>query len=391
MMETLFSIVLAELVLGGGGRTFSIGDLSLRMLLFAAMIAASLIGMISSRGKRDGLATANLLVLGFIISLLPGLLVDASWGTPARIIVAGVQPLLFWLTAPFFALALQDVRLVQRGASILLLGGVTVAAFTAILTIGLYAGFVGFGSLYAWANETEEMFFRGTTNFFYKGHFFVGIALVFCVVMTPRWWKTMAGVLMLSLALSLTRGLYVAVVLALALSFLSQRRHIYIIAAVSVTVVIAVFYSQFIIDLIFDPTRVTSSQTRSRDLAAFISIFDYQTLLFGEGFGKLLNGRTSVENSYLWILWRFGFVGLSFTIIPLVASMRYYFAIPKDSNVHALASAYFFGTIMLYILTGFNPFINNSIGIMYMLCSLFSLRRLRRSIDCPAMPKRNIA
>jgi hypothetical protein len=337
------------------------------------------------------LATANLLVLGFIISLLPGLLVDASWGTPSRIIVAGVQPLLFWLTAPFFALALQDVRLVQRGASILLLGGVTVAAFTAILNIGLYAGFVGFGSLYAWANETEEMFFRGTTNFFYKGHFFVGIALVFCVVMTPRWWKTMAGVLMLSLALSLTRGLYVAVVLALALSFLSQRRHIYIIAAVSVTVVIAVFYSQFIIDLIFDPTRVTSSQTRSRDLAAFISIFVYRTLLFGEGFGKLLNGRASVENSYLWILWRFGFIGLSFTIIPLVASMRYYFAIPKDSNVHSLASAYFFGTIMLYILTGFNPFINNSIGIMYMLCSLFSLRRLRRAIDCPAMLKRNIA
>jgi len=385
MMETLFSIALAELVLGGGGRTFSIGDISLRMLLFAATLGASVIGMISSTGRRDGLATANLLVLGFLISLLPGLLVDASWGTPIRIIVAGVQPLLFWLTAPFFALALQDVRIVQRGARILLFGGVVVAALTAFLTIGLYAGFVGFGSLYAWANETEEMFFRGTTNFFYKGHFFVGVALVFCVVMTPRWWKSMAAILMLSLALSLTRGLYVAVVIALALSFLSQRRHIYIIAAVSVAVVIAVFYSQFIIDLIFDPTRASSSQIRSRDITYFISIFDYQTLLFGDGFGKLLNGRTSVENSYLWLLWRFGFIGLSFTIIPLFMSVRYYFSIPRDNPLHTLASAYFFGMIMLYILTAFNPFINNSIGIMFLLCSLFSLRRLSRTANQPIM------
>lgn len=390
MMETLFSIVLAELVLGGGGRTFSIGDLSLRMLLFAAMLAASVVGMISSTRRRDGLATANLLVLGFLISLLPGLLVDASWGTPTRIIVAGVQPLLFWLTAPFFALALQDVRMVQRGAGILLFGGVVVAAFTAILTIGLYAGFVGFGSLYAWANETEEMFFRGTTNFFYKGHFFVGIALVFCVVMTPRWWKSMAAILMLSLALSLTRGLYVAVVIALALSFLSQRRHIYIIAAVSVTVVIAVFYSQFIIDLIFDPTRVSSSQTRSRDITYFISIFDYQTLLFGDGFGKLLNGRTSVENSYLWLLWRFGFIGLSFTIVPLFMSMRYYFSIHRNSQFHTLASAYFFGTVMLYVVTAFNPFINNSIGTMFLIWSLFSLRRLSCAANQPIMLTGNV-
>lgn len=386
MMETLFSVVMAEVVLGGGGRTFSVGALSLRMLLFAAMLAASAIGMVSATRQRDGLGTANLLVLGFIVSLLPGLLVDAAWGTPTRIVVAGVQPLLFWLTAPFFALALQDVRTVQRGAGILLLGGVVVAITTTLLTIGINTGFVSFGSLYVWANETEEMFFRGTTNFFYKGHFFVAISLVFCVVLAPRWWKSMATILVLSLVLSLTRGLFLAVAVALALSFLSQRRHIYIVMAIVVTIIMIVFYGQFIIDMIFDPTRVTSSQTRSRDISSFLATFDYNTLLFGDGFGKLLNGRTSVENSYLWVLWRFGIIGLSFTFLPLLMSMRYYFAIPQDSNAHSLASAYFFGMVMLYIVTAFNPFINNSIGILYMFCALFSLRRLSRMVTHPALP-----
>jgi hypothetical protein len=381
MIETIFSIVMAELVLGGGGRTFSIGSLSLRMLLFGAMIAATLVGAISSARKRDGFATANLLVLAFFASLIPGLLVDAAWGTPARIVLAGIQPILFWLTAPFFTLALQDVKTIRRGGTIITYGGVAVAVVTTILTIGLYVGFVGFGSLYVWANQTEEMFFRGTTNFFYKGHFFVGISLIFCVIMAPRWWRIMVLVLIASLALSLTRGLFVAVAIALALSFVSQRRHIYIIAALIVSVIVAAFYGHFVLDILFDPTRVTSSQTRSRDISYFIMTFDYDTLLFGDGLGSLLNGRSSVENSYLWVIWRFGILGLIFTLVPLFMSISYYFKVPRSGENYKLASAFFFGIVMLYILTAFNPFINNSIGLMYLFCALFSLRRLSRVED----------
>ena len=54
-----------------------------------------------------------------------------------------------------------------------------------------------------------------------------------------------------------------------------------------------------------------------------------------------------------------------------------------ESPIYRLASAYFFGTVMLYILTAFNPFINNSIGLMYLLCAIFSLRRLSRDASLP--------
>lgn len=379
MIETLFPMVLGEVVLGGGGRTFSVGALSLRMLLFAASVTTSLIIALTSTRERDGVGTAALLVMAFFASLLPSLLVDIANGTPAQTIALELQPLLFWLMAPFVAMALQDVKTVEKSADILMYGGLAVAIATSAAMIGLYLGVVNFGALYLWANATDELFFRGQLNFFYKGHFFVGVALVFCVILTPRWWKAMLAVLALSLVLSLTRGLYLAVTIAVVLSFFSGRRPFAIVLTIVAATIIVALYGQVLIDIVFDPTRLNSTQTRSRDISSFVASFDYQTLLFGDGTGALLNGRRSIENSFIWALWKLGIVGLLFWMTPLFISIRYFFAIAIDNPYRKLASAFFFGVVMLYIVTAFNPFVNNSIGLIYLLCAMFSLRRLSRA------------
>lgn len=378
MIEVLFPILLSEAVLGGGGRTFSIGPISLRMILFAAAVMAALFGMFTSTRRRDGLATAGLLVLLFIASLLPGLLVDAAEGTPVRIIGPQLQPLLFWLSVPFFALALQDLRSVKKASSILLYAGLFVAISTFFVTIGLYLGIVGFGSLYVWGADTEELIFRGTGTFFYKGHFFVGISLIFCLTLRPAWWRVMAFIMLASLILSLTRGLYLAVAIAILFTFISQRRFLYIAAGSLFIIAVAAFYSDYIFNILFDPTRAGSAQTRASDLSYFIAIFDYNILLFGDGFGSLINQRSIIENSYIWALWKFGISGVLFMVFPLFLSAKYYLSIKRSSDMYPLASAYFFGVVMLYTVTAFNPFINNSIGLIYLFTALFSLRRISR-------------
>lgn len=382
MIEALFPIVLTEVVIGGGGRTFAIGSITLRMLLFGAALIGTLVGLLSSR-QRDGVTMAFLLVLGFFTSLLPGLLVDVTRGTPIDVVALELQPVLFWLCAPFFALAIQDARTAQRAASIFIYGGFVVGLVTSLLMIFLYTGAIGFAPLYIWADRTNELFFRGFNNFFYKGHFFVGIALVFCVIMTPRWWKTISFVLVVSIALSLTRGLYLAVALALLSSFVANKRQGSIILVMVAGFTAFWLYRQSISDVIFDPTRLASSETRSRDLLFFWRQFDFMTLVTGDGTGALLNGRTNVENSFLWAVWRFGILGIMFTLFPLILCARYFLLIKMESPIYRLASAYFFGTVMLYILTAFNPFINNSIGLMYLLCAIFSLRRLSRDASLP--------
>ena len=357
------------------------------MVFFAVCVLAWIGAALTSTRQRDGFSLAILLIVAFLASLMPGLLVDASEGTSVKTIGLELQPLLFWLTAPFFAMALRDIGAVRKSASIIIFGGLAVAAVTVAITIGLQLGLVPFGSVYLWADRTDELFFRGRSNFFYKGHFYVAIALVFCIVLTPRWWKSFLLLLMLSLAFSLTRGLYLGVVIAVALSFISARRSLAVIILVVAATLFAVLYGHLLIDLIFDPNRTASSQTRSRDLTYFIATFDYRTLLLGDGTGALLNGRQTIENSLIWALWRFGFVGLAFWLSPLALSMRYFYRIPFRSENHKLASAFFFGMVMLYVVTNTNPFINNSIGITYALCAIFSLRRLSQKAagETPAM------
>lgn len=388
MIEVLFPIVLAEVVLGGGGRTFAFGSITLRMVLFGATLVATLIGLLSAR-QREGLNLAFLLVLAFFTSLLPGLLVDVTRGTPVDVVAPELQPILFWLCAPFFALAIQDARTARKAASIFIYGGFVVGLVTSLLMTFLYTGVIGFFPLYLWADKTNELFFRGFNNFFYKGHFFVGIALVFCVVLKPRWWKTMTAVLVLSIALSLTRGLYLAVALAIMASFVTNGRRGSVLILAAMAFAVFLLYSQSISDILFDPTRLASSETRSRDLLVFWNQFDFMTLLTGDGTGELLNGRSDVENSFLWAIWRFGIVGLLFMLFPFFLCLRYFRTIGRDNPEYTLASAFFFGVVMLYILTAFNPFVNNSIGLMYLLCAIFSLRRLSREPFALSAPQQN--
>lgn len=376
MIDLLFPTVLGEVVLGGGGRTFAIGPISLRMGLFAVSVITWITIMLTSPRRRDGVGLAALLIAAFFASLTPGLLVDLERGTSLKTMGAELQPLLFWLIAPLFAMALQDVSAVRRAANILMYGGVTVGAVTLLIMLGLQLGAVNFGRLYAWASDTNELFFRTRTSFFYKGHFYVGIGFIFCLVLLPRWWKTMLAITALSIGLSLTRGLYLAIVVATVLSFVSARRSFAMIAIGLAGVAVAVFYGDALLNLLYDPNRLISSQTRARDFTYFMVTFDYDTLLFGDGTGILLNGRRSVENSYLWSIWRFGIGGLLFCLIPLILTTRYFLSISRNSEVYQLASAFYFGMIMLYILTFTNPFINNSIGMAYALCAVFALRRL---------------
>ncbi|WP_307089761.1 hypothetical protein [Sphingomonas faeni] len=350
------------------------------MLLFAACLVASLSVSLTSPRQRDGLNVAAFLVLAFFASLVPGLLVDASNGTSLSVIGLELQPLLFWLSAPFFAMALQDAKTVEKAGNILLFGGLAVAAVTSLLMVGLYAGFVSFGAIYLWGDATNELFFRGPLTFFYKGHFFVGIALVFCVILAPRRWKAMATILAFSLVLSVTRGLYLAVVLAIVFSFFAGRRPIAIVLTLVAAILIVGLYGETIINLIFDPSRAASGETRSRDFSYFLATFTSRTLLFGDGTGTLLNNRHNIENSYVWAIWRFGIVGLSFWLLPLFISAKYFFKVPYESEYRKLASAFFFGVVMLYVVTAFNPFVNNSIGLTYLLCAIFSLRRLSLAV-----------
>lgn len=386
MIQWLYLLVLTEAVLGGGGRIFSVGPVTLRMLLFAACLGVWLLAS-GYRKRPEGQWLAFLLVYSFIGSLLFGLLVDATSGASWSRIAAEIQPLLFWLTAPFVAMAIYSPAMVERSAQIIMYGGCLVACVLLATMGALAVGLLSLAQFYTWGTNSGELFFRSDISFFYKGLFYVAVALVFTVVLKPRLWLVMSAILAFAIAASLTRGLMLAPVLTVIFALMSARRHGTVLILVLIGTAISGLYSQDFIEILFrDSSRASSSSVRVADMLSFLESFDAATLLFGDGAGTLLNGRQGVENSYMWAIWRFGIAGLAFWLSPIIISFYYYRKISRHSAFRKLASAFFYGMVMLYIQTAINPFLNNSIGISYALLAIFSLRLLGRSqVETPEM------
>jgi hypothetical protein len=120
-----------------------------------------------------------------------------------------------------------------------------------------------------------------------------------------------------------------------------------------------------------------STNQRLDDMAYMVDHVTPTTLLVGEGFGSLINNRFGIENTFLWVWWKLGTAGLLFWLLPLCLCVYYYSKIPnRRSSTHA--NAYLFGTIFVYLETSTNPFLNNPIGLSFVMLALFSLRILSR-------------
>ena len=377
MINRLYLIVLTEAVLGGGGRIFQIGPLTLRMILFAGCLMMWVVALTYTK-KPKGQFLALLLVYSFISSLLCSLFVDAISGNPMELILADIQPLLFWFTAPFVAMAM-NINIVERSSQIIIFGGLIVAVVMLTVMSALALGLIPLAKFYNWSVESGELFFRGDTFFFFKGLFYVAVSLVFTIVLKPRFWIMISVILFLAIAASLTRGLILSSFIVIIAALIHKRRNgTALILSLSVGL-ISVFYIPDIIDILFrDESRAISLTTRSADILNFLNGLEASSLFFGEGAGTLLNERKAVENTFLWALWKYGLPGLIFWLSPIFICYFYYCKIPRQSSLNNLGTAFFFGMLMLYILTNINPFLNNSIGISYSILSIFALRLLSR-------------
>ena len=70
----------------------------------------------------------------------------------------------------------------------------------------------------------------------------------------------------------------------------------------------------------------------------------------------------------------------------------YYFArISRRDPDFRLASAYLFSTILIYVQTLSNPYLNNPIGLSFVLIALFSLRTISRASTASMAHRRRIA
>jgi hypothetical protein len=378
-MRTLFAITLFELLLGGGGHVTAAGPLTLRMALFAGCIAATLISLLFPRRRADGVLLAMALVLAYLIIHVGGLLVGAINGSDAVEMFTAFQQSLFWLAAPFFALMIQTEKDVDSCARIVQIAGATLACVYLTILLALLTGVVHLSVLRPLIEKSGDVVFRSGEFFIYKGFLYLGVAIVFFVGIRGKYWAPLALVTALALVATLTRGFVLSTSLSLLLMLVVQRRWRTVIPALLLAAAAAFFVWEYLpsLDTNQSERQVTSTDQRVQDMTYLADHATIKTLIIGEGYGAQINGRRMIENTFLWVLWSFGIVGLLFWTLPLALCVYYFSKVP-DAYLHPTASAYLFGTVLVYLQTATNPYLNNPIGLSYVLLALFSLRVLSR-------------
>jgi hypothetical protein len=377
VIRFLYTIALLELFIGGGGRLLAIGPVSARMVLFAPYVLIGFYALFARPRISRGQFLAVCLVLAYLLVHLPAVINGAIRGVAAEDMLREFQQSLYIVAAPFFAMVLDSTDMVERSARLVLIAGLSLAFGYLCLIAGGALGLVDVLALYAKVDETQEFVGRGEGLFFYKGFLYLGVAMVFLISMRVKYWLPLSVAVAVALVATLTRGFLISTSFAVFFLLMTQGRR----AAMTVALVIGLIAS-FVV-LVYLPSlnqgiltsQGLSNGQRISDVSYMVSNFSAGTFLFGEGFGALINDRVLIENTFLWATWKLGFAGLVFWFAPLFLVTHFFFSIPAR-GANRLACAYFFGTVLVYVQTMTNPYLNNPIGLSFVMVAMFSLRTL---------------
>jgi hypothetical protein len=379
MINALFLIALTELFLGGGGRLFELGSGTVRMYLFATCLVVYAACMYLRIRPRDGQSLALGLVFLYLLVHVGGLLVGTFNGAGIKDMMTEFQHSLYWLAAPFFALMLQSPAMVYRVSFLVRFCGMFLAiAYLTVLAL-LAVGKISIIQVLPLLVDSGEVFVRGDNFLFYKGFLYLGLATVFFVGIRGKFWVLCTLTVFTALILTLTRGFLLATSIAVLMMLVSQGRRLAAALAV-IGMMVAAFIVFVLVPALKGGVAESQSQSlaqRTSDFRQIVSTLTPQSLIIGEGYAAEENDRIDIENTFLWATWKFGIPGLAFWLMPLFVNGYFYLSIRNRRNNPA-AGAFFFGTVLVYAETVTNPFLNNPIGLSFVLVALFSLRTLAK-------------
>ncbi|BBP05726.1 hypothetical protein TPL01_24500 [Sulfuriferula plumbiphila] len=293
----------------------------------------------------------------------------------------GLRPQTYFLLLPFFALVMRNIDDVAMVSKALKFSALTLAILF-IATMAIWkSGFVTSGQLFQWLNPAgdthPEVFFRGDTTFFFKAILYVGVGVFFFAAEKNRVRKSTVLLLMLAIALTMTRGVWLSVFMVLAAwAFFYTGNRLKGAAIAATFLFIGAIGVVWINKTLL--TVVISDAIRMKDMHALPSILDWQTVLFGKGFNGTIVGREAIEITYINILYRQGLAWLIFWLLPMAYLIWRMHAI-RDPNHQFLALPYFMAATFVYLVSFTNPFLSSSIGISVVMIAMVAVRVIAQS------------
>ena len=153
----LLLLILVEVFLGGGGRLIDAGPVSIRMLLYALAMAAT-VWMLYTNQR---LSREIIILLSIFSAMLVfGTLIGVLNGANRAFIFEDVKPLLFFYLLPFFYLTLQSFQRLALVAKVVKISAVVLAGSYVLIFGLIHLNVVPFLDFYQLTIDTGEFYYR---------------------------------------------------------------------------------------------------------------------------------------------------------------------------------------------------------------------------------------
>jgi hypothetical protein len=303
------------------------------------------------------------------------------------------KPLAYFFLLPFFAITIRtvdDVKLVSRVLKI----SAVILAVSYLLALGIWKfGWVTTEEMIGWLNPGHdpelEFYFRGHTTFYFKAILYLGVGVFLFLLEKTHIGKICALLLLLAVALSMTRGVWLAIFVILAArTFLESGNRLR--AAALATVLLGVGFAGVAWMTWALPSATVSNSIRIDDMRALAegapSVFerDWKALVAGYGFGAAVLGRQAIEFTYVNIVWKQGIAGILFWLLPIVYVAWCMHKI-RETIVRQSAAPYLMATAFVYLVSATNPFLTNPIGMAVVMISMVAVAVMRASDGAPML------
>ena len=368
-----YYIFLFELFLGGSGQEIHIvGPLTLRMLNFLVGI---ILGIICFLKKKD--IPQYIITLLFFYSLLIcfslsiGLLNEA----PLEYWFEDIKPLSYFYIIIYLYYMISTNEMVLKTYQVLLLSGkILITLYLIYILLTNVLGVFDFSWAYTAFENSDNIMFRGVGSaFYYKGFVFIPIAAIGFLKDKNYLWFLLSVV---AVYFTYTRGLYVLLAVG-CLFYLFRGRGVKLPVLIGILVFSytlyqgAKYFEIFEIGEDYTERREGGDELRFETINQVKNEINVVSFFVGHGFGHGVKNRpVHMEMSYLEIFHKQGVIGLIFWGVVLMLVLSYNNKVPKENK--GLSDFYVISSIMIFIQSFFNPYINNPIGTGMVLISLVS-------------------
>jgi hypothetical protein len=357
-------------MIGGAGRLFDFGGITLRMIFFIIALFIQFIYLSKINFKIN--KSILYFLVSFIFLIILGTLMGYLENGNQEFITENILMFSFFLILPLFTIFIKRIKDVKIVINIFKASSILIALIY-LFVIGLsFLNIISISDIYT-KIDNPEISFRGENAMFFKGFIYMccGIFFYFNYGVFS---KFIALVIILpAIIASFTRGFLVSIIGTYLIYFAFKKKWYAIFI-----LIISLLSFNFIKDF-YDSTlgdRSDSDEVRYIQIKQVLDRTDFVSTFVGHGFGAGVPIRDNhFEINYLEIFYKEGIIGLFFWL-SLLVYIIYLFYLCYIYGNEKLASPFLLSTIFLYLQSAANPFLSNSMGITIIFLSITSMQVL---------------